>query len=307
MTDLDSVYVFVRTVDAGSFSAAARELRVTPSAISKKVARLEDRLGVVLLNRTSRKLALTDAGKEFYRTCAQSLAAIGQAEEALSEFTAEARGLLRVAVPQGFGRLHVVPLIPAFLDRHPGIRIDLLFGRLPGHPFDERVDVIINPTDPPDSNLVVRPLFPIDRIACAAPSYLERHGRPKTLDDLGDHNCLVFTNSNAADSEWVFRIPGGRRRVRVSGNFHTNNHEALYVAAVCGLGIAHMPTYVVAPALESGELVALFRDAAARATDASRDTMNAYYPKSKNRLKKVTVFVDYLIEQFRGGVPTDRR
>lgn len=303
MSDLDSVYVFVRTVDAGSFSAAARELKVTPSAISKKVARLEDRLGVMLLNRTSRKLALTDAGRDFYRTCAQSLKAIGQAEEALSQFSSDARGLLRVAVPQGFGRLHVAPLIAEFLDRYPGIRIDLLFGRLTGHLFDERVDVIVGTSEPPDTNLVVRPLFAVDRVACAAPSYLARHARPKTLDDLGEHNCLVFTNSNAADSEWVFRIPGGHRRLRVTGNFQTNNHEALYVAALSGLGIAHMPTHVVAPALRSGELVVLFADAALPKGAAGHETMNAYYPKSKNRLPKVTAFVDFLVERFKNGVP----
>jgi DNA-binding transcriptional LysR family regulator len=305
MNDLDSVYVFVRTVDAGSFSAAARKLKVTPSAISKKVARLEDRLGVVLLNRTSRKLALTDAGRDFYRTCAQSLAAIGQAEEALSQFSSGAHGLLRVAVPQGFGRLHVAPLIPEFLDRYPGVRIDLLFGRLTGHLFDERVDVIVTTNDPPDSNLVVRPLFSIDRVACAAPAYLARHGRPKTLDDLGEHNCLVFTNSNAADTEWMFRVPGGHRTVRVTGNFQTNNHEALYVAALTGLGIAHMPTHVVAPALHSGELIVLFRDEPLAKGAAGRETMNAYYPKSKNRLPKVTAFIDFLAERFKNGVHAD--
>lgn len=298
MKDLDSVVIFVRTVVTGSLSAAARELRVTPSAISKKIAKLEDRLGVVLLNRNSRKLSLTDIGREFYDACADGLSTISQAENAIAQFSTEARGMVRVAVGQGFGRLHVAPLIPAFLERYPDIRVELLFGRLTGHVFDERVDVLISPTDPPDSNFIVRPLLRFARVACAAPAYLKKHGRPTALDDLSRHNCLVFTNSNAGVEEWIFRTQQGRRRVRVSGNFQTNNHEALYVAALNGLGIAHMPTYVIAPALETGDLVTLFEDEAADAGALS--TMSAYYPQARNRLKRVNVFVDFLIEHFRG-------
>ena len=298
MNDLDGVFIFVRTVITGSLSAAAREMRVTPSAISKKIVKLEDRLGVVLLNRNSRKLSLTDAGREFFDACSQGLSTIRQAEQSLSQWSTETRGLLRVAVGQGFGRLHIAPLIPVFLERYPDVRVELLFGRLAGHVFDERVDVMISPTDPPDSNLVLRPLLPLVRVAVAAPAYLERHGRPEKLEDLSLHNCLVFTNSNAGVEEWIFRTPDGRRRVRVHGNFQTNNHEALYVTALCGLGIAHMPLYVVSPALASGELITLFGDAVDSA--AAVETVNAYYPQARNRLKRVNAFVDFLIEHFRG-------
>ena len=301
MNNLDSVYVFVRAVEAGTFSAAARELRVTPSAVSKQVAKLEDRLGVMLLNRTSRKLGLTDAGIEFYRSCSQSLASIERAEETLYQFRNEARGTLRVAVPQGFGRLRIAPLIPQFLALHPGIRIDLLFGRLSGHLIDERIDVLISSADPSDSNLIVRPLLPIERVACAAPPYLERQGTPAKIDELTRHNCLIFTNSDSLDHEWVFRTRTGHRRVRVSGNFQTNNHEALYVAVLSGLGIAHIPTYVVDPALKSGELIAVFSDLRDSSRGAGMATMNAYFPKAKNRLPKVNVFIDFLIKHFHGG------
>jgi DNA-binding transcriptional LysR family regulator len=118
------------------------------------------------------------------------------------------------------------------------------------------------------------------------------------LEDLSQHNCLVLTNSNAGVEEWIFRTPDGRRRVRVHGNFQTNNHEALYVAALSGLGIAHMPKYVASPALASGELVTLFGDAVDSA--AAVETVNAYYPQARNRLKRVNAFIDFLIEHFRG-------
>jgi DNA-binding transcriptional LysR family regulator len=295
--DLDSVFAFVRAVAAGSFSAAARELGVTPSAISKQVGKLEDRLGVILVNRTSRKLTLTDAGTEFYERCARSLADIDAAEAAVSHFTDAVRGPLRVNVPQGFGRLYVAPLLPEFLLRYPEIQIELLFGQLSKHVFDERIDVLIGSADPPVSSMIVRPLMNIDRVACAAPSYIERWGKPQSIDDLLKHNCLVITSTDSADHEWVFRTKTGRERVRVAGNFKTNNHEALHLAVLEGVGIAHMPTYIVGPAIVSGQLVAIFQDVASPADRSLSDTMNAYYPQAKNRLLKVKTFVDFLIER----------
>lgn len=296
--DLDSVQAFVRAVDAGTFSAAARELGVTPSAISKKVARLEDRLGVILINRTSRKLTLTDAGSEFYGACARSLSDIAKAEDAVARLAARPHGVLRVNVPQGFGRLFVAPLVADFLAQYPDIQIDLLFGQLSSHLFDERVDVVIGSAHPPVSSLVVRPLMAIDRVACATPAYLARCGHPAATRDLAKHNCLIFTNSDSTDHEWVFRGVEKRERIRVTGNFKTNNHEALYAAVLAGVGIAHMPTYIVGPALASGELVAIFRDDTPAGGRALTDTMNAYYPQAKHRLLKVKVFVDFLVARF---------
>jgi DNA-binding transcriptional LysR family regulator len=301
--DLDSVFAFVRAVGAGSFSAAARDLGVTPSAISKKVGKLEDRLGVILINRTSRKLTLTDAGSEFYQRCARSLADIEDAESAVSHFRDAVHGLLRVNVPQGFGRLYVAPILPEFLLRYPEVQIELLFGQLSKHFFDERIDVLIGSADPPISSLVVRPLMNIDRVACAAPSYLERRGRPESIKELPKHNCLIITSTDSVDHEWVFRTAAGRERVRVSGNFKTNNHEALYLAVLEGVGIAHMPTYIVGPAIASGELVAIFQDVATASDRSLTDTMNAYYPQAKNRLLKVKAFVDFLTARF-GHSPT---
>lgn len=296
--DLDSVFAFVRAIGAGSFSAAARDLGVTPSAISKKVGKLEDRLGVILINRTSRKLTLTDAGHEFYQRCARSLADIENAEVALSHFRDQAHGLLRVNVPQGFGRHYIAPILPDFLLLYPDVQIELLFGQLSKHFFDERVDVLIGSADPPVSSLIVRPLMNIDRVACAAPAYLERCGTPRSLKELAKHNCLIITSTDSTDHEWTFRTAAGRERIRVSGNFKTNNHEALHLAVLAGVGIAHMPTYIAGPAIDSGALVTIFGDIETAADRSLTDTMNAYYPRAKNRLPKVKAFVDFLMSRF---------
>jgi DNA-binding transcriptional LysR family regulator len=306
--DLDSVFAFVRAVGAGSFSAAARDLGVTPSAISKKVAKLEDRLGVILINRTSRKLTLTDAGHEFHQRCARSLADIEEAEAMVSRLRDRAHGVLRVNVPQGFGRHYIAPILPEFLLRYPDVRIELLFGQLSQHVFDERVDVLIGSADPPVSSLIVRPLMPIDRVACAAPAYIERRGRPGSLKELTGHNCLIITSTGSADHDWVFRTATGRERIHVSGNFKTNNHEALHLALLAGVGIAHVPNYIVGPAIASGELVALFTDVAEAEDRSLTDTMYAYYPRAKNRLPKVKAFVDFLVGHFghRAAIAAER-
>lgn len=296
--DFDSIYAFVRAVQAGTFSAAARELGVTPSAVSKKVAKLEQRLGVVLLQRTTRKFALTHIGREFYETCAESLAGLLRAEEDIARARGDARGVLRVSVPQGFGRLYVAPLIPRLLAGHPHMRVDLSFGR--GRPdfSDSTLDIIVASADPPDPDLVVRKLMPFRRVTCAAPAYLAKHDMPRSWADLARHNCLIFTDSDSVNDQWVYRRGGTTERVRVTGNFQTNNLEAMSFAVMGGLGIAHMPTYIIGPALRSGALVEIFGDDAQEREGAS---MNAYYVQAKHRLPKVTAFVECLLDHFHEG------
>lgn len=300
--DLEAITIFVRTVVTGSLSAAAAELGISVSTVSKKLARFEDSLGVMLLHRTSRTLTLTEAGREFYETCSECLTQIRQAQEAATEFSSEARGVLRVLVGQGFGRTHVVPLIPAFLERHDKIVVDIRFLSASESTFKEGIDVILSPYDPPDSNLVVRALFPFARVTCATRAYVEEHGRPQSLEDLRNHNCLIYIKPQRVDSEWTFRVPGGQQRLRVSGNFRTNNHEALHVALMKGLGIAQLPYHDVSEEIRSGELVVLFSDERDAGGTGGYETMNAYYPQAKNRMKKVTVFLDFLVEHFRRDI-----
>lgn len=293
--DFDSIYAFVRAVKAGTFSAAARELGVTPSAVTKKVAKLERRLGVLLLQRTTRKFALTRIGREFYESCAESLAGLARAEEDIARARRTARGLLRVSVPQGFGRLHVAPLVPLLLARNPEMHIDLSFGRGRPNFADTTLDIIVGSADPADTDLVIRKLMPFRRVTCATPGYLDRHGTPLTRADLARHNCLIFTDSDSVNDVWVYRKRGVTERVRVAGNFQTDNLDAMNSAVMGGLGIAHMPTYIVGPALQSGTLVEIFADDALGRSSAC---MNAYYVREKHRLPTVAAFVTCLAEHF---------
>jgi DNA-binding transcriptional LysR family regulator len=294
-TDLDSIAVFVSVVNRGSFSAAARELSLTPSAISKRIASLEDGLGVSLMRRTTRKIALTEAGQEFFESCSRSLSAISEAEETLSRFSKSPYGLLRIRVPQVFGRLHIAPAIPTFMMQHPQIQVDLSFVPLARDFIEEKIDVCVASSDPPDGNLVARKLAPFERVICAAHSYIERCGLPSSVGDLARHNCLIFAGSDTSNhDEWELRGKNGMELVKVSGSFRTNDADSLYMAVLAGVGLAQMPTFVVGPALASGELTAVLRNK----RDVSGAYMKAYFPRAKHRLPKVRAFIDYLVGTF---------
>jgi DNA-binding transcriptional LysR family regulator len=295
--EFDGIWAFVRTVEAGSFSAAARQLDVTPSAVSKQIARLEQRLSVTLFNRNSRGLALTEAGQEYYEHCARGLAEFRKADEQIDALRAQPAGLLRVALPQGFGSVHIAPHIPEFLRQYPDLSVDLVFDRVASEHL-VRPDVIISATDPPDESMVVRTLSPIQRVACASPKYIEKYGRPETLDDLERHNCLILSRYGSLADYWVVKTEGGATEVPVMGNFRTNSYEAHYIATVQGVGIGYIPTYMAAKALQTGELIALFQDDRATGSRTTFESMNLYYPQSRYRLPKVRAFVDFVLKLF---------
>jgi DNA-binding transcriptional LysR family regulator len=295
ISDLDGILGFITTVESGNFSAAAKELGVTPSAVSKQIARLEARLGVPLFTRNSRGLSLTEAGQAYYHECTKGVAQLSLAEEQIGEFRSRPSGVLNVRAPQAFGIIHVAPHIPKFLALHPDITVDLTLRYNEDVELSSRQDIIISSTDPQAESMIVRPLVPIERVACAAPTYLEKHGRPTTTSELGQHNCLVFTGSSSQSGHWTLRTKQGVVRVPVSGNFKTNNHDVLYMAVMQGMGIAHMPSYVVSKALRQGALVALFGDRKDRRIRTTRDTMNVYYAQEKDRFPKIRVFVDFLL------------
>jgi DNA-binding transcriptional LysR family regulator len=292
---IESIAAFVRVAREGSFSAAARKMGVSPSAISKRIARLESDLGVGLFNRTTRKLALSDVGRDFFDRCARSLSIIEEAVELTSSLRGVPSGLLRARVPQAFGRLHIAPALPEFMSRFPEIQLDMAFGRLEGNMMDERIDVLVASSDPPDANLTVKSIAPIERVTCVSPSYIDRFGRPAAVEDLARHNCLMFTGSGSVEDEWVLHEKKGVRRINVSGSYRTNDAEAIYMAVLAGVGIAHMPTYIAGPSLASGKLLSLFRDAGTR----GGASMKVYYPPSKHRLPKVQVFLDFLVALFK--------
>ncbi len=295
--DLESIAVFVRVVQERSFTAAAKALGIGPSAVSKKMARLEDQLGVSLLNRTTRKLVLTNGGKEFYDRCLKGLTEISEAQEEVQQLRKAPRGLIRVKVPQGFGALHITPLIPKFLLAYPGLEIDLTFGHWDKDLMEEQVDVIIASADPPNSNLTSRTVMPYERVTCASPAYINRNGKPKKYQDLAGYNCLMFTDSYSMVDDWIYYTKDGVKHVRVSGNFRTNDSDAIYCAVLEGLGIAHVPAFVVGKALTDGRLETIFRDCKSDGRHGA--AMKVYYPPAKNRLPKIKAFVDFLVKSLR--------
>ena len=293
--DLESIAVFVSAVNKGSFSASARELGLTPSAVSKRISGLEDRLGVSLLRRTTRSISLTEAGQDFYDSCSRSLHIISDAEETLSRYTSLPHGLLRIKAPQAFGRLHIAPAIPAFMAQHPQIRVDLKLGPSARDFADDKIDICVASSSPRDTNLVSRTLAPFARVTCAAPSYIERFGLPNSARELATHNCLIFAGSDSVENEWTMHGEDGFRRIKVSGSFRTDDADSLFIAVLGGVGIGHMPTFVVGPALAAGSLVSIFQDQ----KGPSGACMRAYFPRAKNRLPKIRAFVDHLVGTFK--------
>ena len=304
--DLDDIALLVQVITNGGFAATARAIGSTPSSVSKRVSRLEERLGISLLNRTTRKVALTTAGRTFYETCSSALAEIERAEDIAKSSREVPQGLLRVRVPQAFGKMHVAPLIPKFLSRYPHLRLELLFGNFSHGPIEDEIDVLISPVDPSDSSLATRALVPFVRITCASPEYIARRGKPASLDELAGHNCLMFSDSTFPQDEWVYHLPDGIERVRVTGNLVTNNGDALLRAALESIGIAHLPSFVVEASLATGHLEMIFRD---HISDGrTSPMMKAYYAPAKHRLSRVQVFVDFLIhslkEESNGAAPS---
>ena len=295
MESLAGMTVFVRVVQAGSFSAAARALNQTPSAVSKQIGRLEDRLGARLFNRTTRRLVLTEVGAAFHERAQRILSEIEEAEQAVSHLNRAPRGILRMDVPTAFARLYIAPLLPAYLARYPEVHVNMTVNDRFIDPVEEAVDLVIRIGELSDSSLIARRLAANRRVVCGAPAYFEQHGRPEHPAELAKHNCLVYTY-RAARNDWPFvrqdDEAAGAEIVHVDGNLETNNAEALHVAALAGLGVGLFPLWLVGPDLAAGRLVRAL--AAYHAPDSA---IYAVYPPGRHLSPKVRSFVDFLAEQ----------
>ena len=286
--------VFARVVEEGSFSAAARALKLTPSAVSKQIGRLEDRLGVRLLNRTTRRLSATEEGAAFYQRCARILTDMEEAEAAVTQLHAAPRGTLRINCGIAFGKHQIGPLIPEFLSRYPELNIEMTLTDSLADLVDEGQDVAVRFGVLQDSSMVARQLAVSRRAICGAPEYFERHGVPQHPDDLADHNCLTFSAMPHLN-DWIFRLPdGGDRPIRATGNFTANNGETIHEMALAGLGVARLAEFLVGPAVAEGKLVRVlepyYRDIEV--------PINAVYPTRRHLSPKVRAFVDFLVEKF---------
>jgi len=284
---------FVRAVELGGFSIAARELGLTPSAISKLVTRLEDRLGVRLLNRTTRRLALTPEGEAYFHRTQRILSDIDEAETEVSRFRAQPKGLLRVNVGTAFGMHQLTPALPDFLARYPEVRVDLSVTDRVVDLIDEGADLGIRLGTLPDSSLVARKICDVERVVCASPAYLRRHGTPKKAADLLQHNCLAITYSPAL-RRWPFETREGVKHLEVIGNVGANTAESLLQLALLGVGVIRLSDAIVGAAIAEGKLVPLLQDI----HHAEPLPLHAVYPQGRHRSPRVAAMIDFLVERF---------
>lgn len=299
MLHLTEMTIFAKVVEANSFSGAARSLKLTKSAVSKQVSRLEQALGVRLLNRTTRTLSLTEAGSAVYEHCARIVSEAEAAQLAASQLAVAPRGVLRLSAPVTFGKMHVAPAVPEFLRRYPDVAVQISLLDRVVDLAEEGFDLAIRLTQKPGENLVARKLATIRHVICGSPNYFARAGLPKTPEDLASHNCVSY-GSEGFGERWQFEGPQGRISVKVKGNFQINSSEAIRQALLDGIGIALVPTLTVGADLQSGALKMAMRPY--RPVGPFSSDAYAVYLPNRQLSPKVRAFIDFLVERF-GKVP----
>lgn len=285
--------VFVHVVDGGGFSAAARTLRLTPSAVSKLISRLEDRLGARLLNRTTRSISLTEEGRAYYERAVTILEEIDAAELAVRELHAEPRGVLKINSSTAFGRYALVPYIHEFLDKYPELSVQCILSDSMVDLVGEGVDVGLRIGTLTDSSLIARRLVPVKRVVAGSPDYFARKGVPQVPEDLKNHNCLRISFETSIN-RWEFQGPDGPRLMAVTGSLEVNDASLLYDAALAGVGLIRAAEFLVWEALRDGRLVAVLQD---YETEEGRSVF-AVYPPGRHQAPKVRAFIDWLVERF---------
>ncbi|MEQ8318929.1 MAG: LysR family transcriptional regulator [Rhodospirillales bacterium] len=293
----NQMILFAKVVETGGFSAAARDLGQTPSAVSRQIGNLEDRLGARLLNRSTRRISLTEVGREFYDRCMAIARSVEEAEAHVLSRLDHPQGTLRVSATSAFGKAQLMPILPRFLAKNPDLKLSLELTDREIDLIGEKIDVAIRFTEQiSDTSMVARKLASNQRIFCAAPSYIAQNGKPDTPEDLAQHNCLRLSTVEKFNN-WQMNDGESKFASRISGNFETNSSDALYHAALDGLGIAKLSTYLAHEALKDGHLVRVLPDYAEDASDVL-----AIYPNRRNLSPNVRAFVDFLAAEF-GQVP----
>ena len=287
LRDLNKLNTFVRVAERRSFTKAARDLRTTPSVVSKHMSELEDTLGFSLLNRSPHGVALTDAGRHLLDNCLQLL-------ENLDDFVVETRnvqagpyGSLRIHATTGIARWILAPLMPEFIRRYPQLRVDLITELPSQDPIEDGCDVIVASTKPAAPGLVERDIGPIQHVVCASPEYFRRHGTPTEPHELREHNCLA--DSSFTPRKWLFKKAGRETVVEVKGSFSSNSPAILTQVGLEGIGIIKVPRYTVRAELASGKLKSIFEGII-----YSRERLRVYYSKTKFLPAKTMAFLDLL-------------
>jgi DNA-binding transcriptional LysR family regulator len=299
---LTGLEVFAKVAAAGSFSAAGRALGLSQTMVTKHIAALEQRLGAKLLHRSTRRLSLTDAGRNYLEASERILADMSAADAAVAAERVEPRGILRLNVPVSFGERQVAPLLADFAAAHPQVSVELGLNDRLVDLAEEGWDLAIRIGTLSDSSLIARRIAPCRTLVCAAPSYLKARGVPRDVASLAQHNCLGYTLSQIAGVDrWTF---GAKNDVvvKVTGNLRANNGDALRAAAIAGQGIIYQPAFVVVDELRSGELVALTLDQ----PTVQFGGIYAVYLPDRNPAAKVRAFIDFMAGRFAPEPPWER-
>jgi DNA-binding transcriptional LysR family regulator len=296
MDRLTSLTVFTKVVDRGGFSAAARRLDMSTTMVSSHVRALEEHLGARLLNRTTRKISLTEVGKAYYDRCSRILADLDEADHAAGTLQTKPRGTLRVFTNSHIARF-LAPVVSEFLKTHPEVSMDIGMGERMPDLVQEGIDLAIRTTPPQDSSLIVRRLAGWQHVLCASPTYLELHPKPQRLEDLAGHNCLRYA-FHPYGNEWRFTGPNGRpAKITVKGNLIAESAEILRHAAIEGHGLFLAPTFIASDDLEAGRLVSVLED-----YRPGEFAINAIYPHRNHLSAKVRGFIDLLVERFNSSM-----
>lgn len=292
MGKIQEMSSFVAVAEAGSFVAAADLTGMSKAAVSRHVAELEERLGVRLMQRTTRRLSLTDEGQRFLARCKELLASIDEAESELSSSTGTPSGLIRVNAPLTFGTMHLAPLWGRFMDRYPKVSLDVTLGDRIVDLVEEGYDLAIRISNLPNSALVSRTLASTRMVLCASPQYLRAHGKPGHPSELAAHRVISFSYWVTRD-EWHFIGPEGEEMVRIKAGMHTNNGDTCRFAALDHQGVILQPDFIIGADLRSGALIELMPEYQAISLG-----IHAVYPSRKHLPLKVRRLIDFLVEAF---------
>jgi DNA-binding transcriptional LysR family regulator len=288
MDILAAMKVFVAVVDAGSFAAAADRLDMSRAMASKHVSNLEDHLGTRLLNRTTRRLSVTESGSAFYERSVQILSDVAEAEQVTGHMAAAPRGILKMTMPLAYGQHRLGPVIAGYVRAYPDVKLDISLSDRKADLIEEGFDLAIRIGALPESGLIARKLGTERGVVCASPAYLKRHGTPQTPKELADHACLGYSLTHGGE-EWRLEGPGGMTTVRCAGPIRADNGDILRLAALSGAGLVLQPLFIVGDDLRAGRLVQVLPDYV-----SSELGIYAIYPSRKHLSAKVRTFVDYL-------------
>lgn len=280
--------LYVAVVDGGSFAAAADKLAISRAMASKQIQKLEEHLDTRLLNRTTRRLSLTETGRAFYERSAQIVADVEEAEQIAGQMTRRPRGVLRLTIPLSYGQHRLAAIIGDYTLAYPQVQLDIALSDRKVDLIEEGLDLAIRIGAMPQSDLIARKIATAHSVLCAAPSYLARHGTPATPADLASHACLGYTLSGSS-TEWRLHGPDGPQTVPVSGPIKADNGDIIRLAAVGGAGIAYQPDFIVGDDIAAGRLVRVLP-----AWQSAELGVYAVYPSRKHLSAKVRTFVDFV-------------